>query len=415
MTRITLSRPSEFSTTISLLALYLYLVRTRRFNRRDAIQSRFSEKHPPSSMTVGEAHQIVRELRELEFPYSMHNAMKLSLLKTASIPTMTKLFVATGQLNAKNAPKRAADTEIVLSEVHDRLPGSDAHLAGIARMNYLHARYRKAGKVLDEDMLHTLGSAVVDIVRTVDGTEWRALTHVERCAVGVFHKALGDAMQIRFEGFLPSGGAEGEGWRDGAHFVDEICEWTMGYEKRVAVPTESTRTVGGRLVGLATCNVPGFMRGVVERVVASKLDGHVRVALGLQEPGPILTSILRSVLALRRLLLRHLSLPRPDSKRVRVLNETPNPTTGLWNTQIWVAHPWYLQPTFLNRWGLKALVIRLFGTGAVPSAQNEYREAGYDVWTIGPTAQEGRGRDEMEVMVAEMKAMDYAGGCPFHA
>ena len=197
---------------------------------------------------------------------------------------MTKLFVATGQLNAKNAPKRAADTEIVLSEVHDRLPGSDAHLAGIARMNYLHARYRKAGKILDEDMLHTLGSAVVDIVRTVDGTEWRPLTHVERCAVGVFHKALGDAMQIRFEGFLPSGGGDGCGWRDGAHFVDEICEWTLGYERRVAVPTESTRTVGGRLVGLATCNVPAVMRGVVERVVASKVDGHVRVALGYVLP-----------------------------------------------------------------------------------------------------------------------------------
>lgn len=135
----------------------------------------------------------------------------------------------------------------------------------------------------------------------------------------------------------------------------------------------------------------------------------------MQEPGLVLKSILRSVLALRRVLLRYLSLPRPDSKRVRVLNETPNPTTGLWNTKLWIAHPWYLQPTFLNRWGLKALFVRLFGTGAVPSAQNEYREAGYDVWTIGPTAQEGRGREEMEAMVAEMKAMDYAGGCPFHA
>lgn len=73
--------PNIIPYAVSLLALYLYLVRTRRFNRRDAIQSRFNEKHPPANMTVGEAHQIVRELRELEFPYSMHNAMKLSLLK----------------------------------------------------------------------------------------------------------------------------------------------------------------------------------------------------------------------------------------------------------------------------------------------------------------------------------------------
>lgn len=48
---------------------------------------------------------------------------------------MTKLFVATGQLNEKNASKRAADTEVILNEVHDREPGSDNQVLGIARMN----------------------------------------------------------------------------------------------------------------------------------------------------------------------------------------------------------------------------------------------------------------------------------------
>lgn len=40
-------------------------------------------------MNVKEAHQIVRELRELEFPYSLHNAMKISLLK---VPTLNTPF-----------------------------------------------------------------------------------------------------------------------------------------------------------------------------------------------------------------------------------------------------------------------------------------------------------------------------------
>lgn len=41
-------------------------------------------------MTVKEAHQIVRELRELEFPYSLHNAMKISLHKVTTLhhPTL---------------------------------------------------------------------------------------------------------------------------------------------------------------------------------------------------------------------------------------------------------------------------------------------------------------------------------------
>ncbi|RMJ28853.1 hypothetical protein PHISP_00304 [Aspergillus sp. HF37] len=171
-------------------------------------------------MTVKEAHQIIRELREQEFPYSLHNAMNNSLLKTASIPTMAKLFVAADQLNEKNMTKRAADTEVFLNEVHDREPGTDPHLLGIARTNHLHSRYRKAGKVLDKDMLHTLGSAVVDIIRTVDGNEWRQLTDVEECAIGVFHGALGDAMEIPFT-LLPSCKT---GWTDGAHFARELVD-----------------------------------------------------------------------------------------------------------------------------------------------------------------------------------------------
>ena len=189
---------------------------------------------------------------------------------------MTKLFTATGQLNERNAPKRAADTEVLLTEVHDRLPGSNEHLLAISRMNYLHSRYRKAGKILDEDMLHTLGSAVVDIFRSVDENEWRVLNEVEKCAIGVFHKALGDAMEIDFH-FLESCG---KGWSDGGHFARELCEWTLKYERNVARPTESTRKIGRRLLELAQWNLPGVLKPVVERVIATKVDEHVRESMG---------------------------------------------------------------------------------------------------------------------------------------
>lgn len=101
---------------------------------------------------------------------------------------MTKLFQATGQLNERNAPKSAADTEVLLNEVHDRQPGSNEHLLAISRMNYLHSRFRKAGKILGEDMLHTLGSAVVDIFRSVDENKWWVLSEIEKCAIGCFIK-----------------------------------------------------------------------------------------------------------------------------------------------------------------------------------------------------------------------------------
>jgi hypothetical protein len=189
---------------------------------------------------------------------------------------MAKLFVATGQLNEKNMTKRAADTEVILNEVHDREPGSDPHLLGIARMNHLHSRYRKAGKILDEDLLHTLGSAVVDIIRSVDGNEWRRLTDVEKCAIGVFHKALGDAMEIPFT-LLPSCK---NGWTDGAHFARELIDWTLAYEREVAKPTQTTKVIGGRLIDLAKFNLPGPLKPVIERVISAKLDKHMRESMG---------------------------------------------------------------------------------------------------------------------------------------
>lgn len=71
----------------ALLSLYAVVVRYYRYQRCIAIQSRFnSTKRPLSSMTVKEGHHIVRELRELEFLYSLHNAMKISLLKVTTPP-----------------------------------------------------------------------------------------------------------------------------------------------------------------------------------------------------------------------------------------------------------------------------------------------------------------------------------------
>ncbi|KAE8135997.1 hypothetical protein BDV38DRAFT_272462 [Aspergillus pseudotamarii] len=398
--------------TAAVLLPYILIVKRLRFQRARRIEAKFSGR-PLSSMTVKEAHEIFRELRELEFPYTLHSAMKLSLLKikTGSIPTMTKLFVATRQLNEKNASKRAADTEVVLNEVHDREPGSESHLMGIARMNYLHARYRKAGKILDEDMLHTLGSAVVDIVRGVDRNEWRRLTDVERCAIGVFHKALGDAMEIPFT-FLPS---YETGWKDGIHFAQELYDWTLAYEKVAAQPTDSTRYIGRRLMELAKCNMPAPLKPLIESIVVTKLEEHSRISMGFEKPGILVSIFAKSVLVARKFILRYLSLPRPDSKAVHVLSDSPDPSTGLYTWNLWIEHPWYIKPTFKHRWGPKALLVRLFGNGAIPSETDSYKESGYDLRTIGPVAQEKRGQDEMEAIFQSLKGTNYAAACPFHA
>jgi hypothetical protein len=66
--------------TISVL--YLLLVRSLRFRRARKMESEFNRRSL-STMTLREAHEIFRELRELEFPYTLHSAMKVLLLKVS--------------------------------------------------------------------------------------------------------------------------------------------------------------------------------------------------------------------------------------------------------------------------------------------------------------------------------------------
>lgn len=51
------------------------------------------------------------------------------------------------------------------------------------------------------------------------------------------------------------------GWVDGGHFARELCEWTLGYEKKVVKPAESTRKIG-RLIELTQWNLLGFFEAV---------------------------------------------------------------------------------------------------------------------------------------------------------
>ena len=61
---------------------YLLLVRFLRYKRAERINSDFSTgKRPLSSMTTEEAHDIMTQLQQLEFPYAFNKARMIALLK----------------------------------------------------------------------------------------------------------------------------------------------------------------------------------------------------------------------------------------------------------------------------------------------------------------------------------------------
>ena len=64
------------------LTIYLSLVQHLRYQRKAAIEAPFiTNKRPLSSMTIEEAHTIITQLQELEFPYAFAKARRMALLK----------------------------------------------------------------------------------------------------------------------------------------------------------------------------------------------------------------------------------------------------------------------------------------------------------------------------------------------
>ncbi|KAF7194344.1 Mycophenolic acid biosynthesis cluster protein B [Pseudocercospora fuligena] len=373
-----------YAPAILALSIYMLVVRVKRYQRRDAIASHFKDR-PLSSMTTKEAYNIMMQLQELEFPYAFRKSRKVALLKAGGIPTMTRVFVVTGQILTKNAPKRSVDTEILLREVHSQDRTSERYMQSVARMNFLHSRWRKAGKILDEDMLHTLGSGIVETFKIVAEQEWRDLTDVEKCALGVFHKNLGEDMQIPYH-FLPS---HETGWRDGLHFAEELVDWTISYESKAAMPNENSTRYVQIYIDFLHPGAKNFLR----KSLALEIDEPMRSALTLELPGPLLRGFVYATRAIRKIVMRHLSLPRTSNQGTKMVQDL-NTETGRYNFwTIYASQPWYVSK---------------------PSVDESFQPEGYELKTIGPLPQIGKGVEEME-MTMEFLRRNTLSQCPFSA
>jgi hypothetical protein len=320
---------------------------------------------------------------------------------------MSKLFAVTGQNNIRNAGRRAVDTEVLLRESQTQPRDSERYMDAVARMNYLHARYRKAGKILDTDLLHTLGDGALEILHVIDNEEWRKLSNVEKCAVGIFHHNLGEDLEIPF---IPLKSFK-LGWQDGLHFVTELIEWTKEYEKEVAKPTTTGDQYVRVYVDSATKKMGKGVTALLRQVVGSDLDDTMRTSLCIEAPGPFVSALLFTIRKTRKMILRYLVLPRPEIFAYQSVASTPN-AEGLYNFSHGGFQPWYVQPGFWSIWSPGTVLLRTFGARKPGSKGDRYKPTGYDLKTIGPPPQEGKGLEEMRAAVEFMKGRG-AGECPF--
>ncbi|KAK3634242.1 hypothetical protein LTR56_015449 [Elasticomyces elasticus] len=388
--------------------LYLALVRTLRYKRSNAVKREYPTRESYRNMTLEEAWTIQSSLAEVEFPTVFSSSIFFALFRvflaidqvgyrlthhqTYGIPSVSRLLAATGKLtNVRTASKWAADTGVILTEVLLHHPSDPRAIDGIARMNFLHERYRRTGKISDEDMLYTLSLFVLEPIRWTKRFDWREVNEVERCAMGTYWRWLGEAMDIPYTALR----SNDSGWANGLHFLDELEEWSLGYEVGNMVSAETNKAVAKHTVDIALFNIPKALHALSFDLVSCLLEPRLRTAIMFERPSLLASLAVKVIVALRKLLVRHFFLPRPYFLRKRWFSDELN-ADGRFNFEQYIAHPWYIRPTLYNRWSLNSWLIRMVG-GSVPGDQGaKYCPKGYIITELGPDDMRGKGEHDMQ-------------------
>lgn len=389
---------------------YPFLCSALRFRRLKALQAKYkygTPEHPSfEGMTVTEAHDIISSMSDYEFPALFEKGLQFALFRTYGIPTIAKLLVKTTQLAAeKNVPKRYADTGVLLGDMYASDPASEKAFIATARLNYLHGHYIKQGKISNDDMLYTLTLFTNQPPEWINRYEWRQLTDLELCAMGVFHKYMGESMHISFEP-LPNYNV---GWKDGLQFYHEMTAWAKDYEKRVMLPDKNNYDTAVQTRALLLGSQPDFLKPFLSKLVSAPLDDRLREAIMFDPAPPSYTIWFNRFMTVRKYYLRYLAFPRPWFMKNELHTKEPD-RAGRRYVVRWDTQPVYVKPTIWNRWGPGALISSALGM-ALPGDEGTYPE-GFVVTETGPLAFKGKGNKEVDEGVQQLKK-EITAGCPF--
>lgn len=428
----TISRPLSAwrNALIPAAVVYLAVVYLLRHRRASSLPKRYglTTRTSFARMTVDDAQSILKDLTELEFPKifgfsiifalfkegtrserATNHIADFVLIQTYGISNVSSLLVSTGELsNPETASKRTADTGVLLLEFALNKPSSERTMRVIARMNYLHARYQKSGKIRDCDMLYTLSLFALEPGRWVDKYEWRSLTQLELCACGTYWKSMGDAMLISY-GELPS---HKQGWTDGLHWLQEMEKWSLGYEDLNMVPAATNHQLANAHLDVLFLNLSPKLASIGKNIVAVLLGENLRKAMMFPEPSPTLQLFLVIILNARKYLLKYCFLPRPDFMRKQYIPTAPDSRTGRYNSVEYLSYPWYVKPSMKSRWGPRAWITWVLRRKLPGDDGNKYMPEGYTFDEVGPITLRGKGISDMDNTRARLLEQRRSG-CPF--
>lgn len=266
----------------SSLLVYLCIASFLRFDRLKRLHVRFHECSSQgtfSAMTVDDAFAIHDELVHREFPLVFSTATMFALFKTYGIPSISGLLLATGQLcNSATAPKRNADTGALLLEAVLNPPTSERATAALARINHMHRHYRKMSKISDSDLVYTLSLFALEPSRWISRFEWRKLSDLELCAIGLCWKSIGEALEVPFDSILshyPSGSKA----RNGLEWLNELSQWSQNYEEAHMIPAMSNKRLADSTFELILWKMPSSFHEIGRKIIATLLDDKLRESM----------------------------------------------------------------------------------------------------------------------------------------
>ncbi|KAL5116727.1 hypothetical protein ACEQ8H_005339 [Pleosporales sp. CAS-2024a] len=397
------------STGLALLVAYVTFCRGSRFWRRDKKHAAYPyvTREDLKKMNTEDAFEIVKYVQGLEFPFISNKALSFALFRTYGIPSISKLLCETQQLGkAEYAGRRYADTVVLIVEFMSWSPMAERSNAAIARMNYLHGRYQKAGKISNDDMLYTLSLFITEVERWVGLYEWRKLTDMEICATGVHWKSIGDAMGIDFSP-LEHGPSS---FRDGLEFFQDIKQWAEQYEIECMLPNKWNHQLAEETSAILLIDVPKPMKPFAKNFVKALMDDRLREAMLYDNPSPVFEYVIHALFAARRFISTYFLPPRPYALRYNPLVEEPDAKTGRYHFGEYDGQPWYVKPSFFARHSPFAWFRWAIG-GPYPDGK-QYKPEGYRIYEVGPAKLENQGAAECEAIKDRLMSSN-RGGCPF--
>jgi hypothetical protein len=155
-------------------------------------------------------------------------------------------------------------------------------------------------------------------------------------------------------------------------------------------------------------NPSHFLSPTADKVTKGFYTQVVLIRNRYPEPSILAASVAYTSLLVRKTILRYLMLPR----LFPVVFFEEDEKSGRINHMDYLVDPWYVRPTFWNRWGPLALITRSLG-GKVPGhGGNKYNPQGYMFEDLGPVPRMGKGKDVTTEWEERLKKERHSG-CPF--